>query len=191
MGASGAQISRVHACVGRATVVMLFVAGMVIAPTARAEHALDVVKLKIKTGTDVSPKGKVSAKGDFVLDTGEEFLGTSHIALRVVDGLDIDVQAPAATPGSPDGAFCDTTVPARIRCKGKVPLVSAVFKFGPPSASGARLVSWTVKIAKLATSPIPFAPVTLTITDVAQPLDFVGVISDCFPRNGKLTCKEF
>jgi hypothetical protein len=60
-----------------------------------------------------------------------------------------------------------------------------------PDASGARLVSWTFKIAKLATSQIPQEPVTVILTDVVQDAQFAGVIHDCFPRNGKLTCKEF
>lgn len=154
-------------------------------------ETLNVVKLKIKTGTATTPKGKISAKGDLLLPAGADLLGTSNIALRVIDGFEIDVEAPAQDAGNPDGILCDTTVARRIRCRGAMPQVSAVFKFGVPDASGARLVSWTFKIAKLATSQIPQEPVTVIVNDVVQDVQFAGVIHDCFPRNGKLTCKEF
>lgn len=154
-------------------------------------ETLNVVKLKIKTGTATSPKGKISMKGDLLLASGEDLLATSNITIRVQDGFAIDETAAAQDGGNPDGILCDTTVPNRIRCRGNLPLVSAIFKFGPPDATGARLVSWTAKIAKLATAQIPQEPVTVTITDVVQDKPFAGVIHDCFPRNGKLTCKEF
>ena len=154
------------------------------------EHPLNVVKVKIKTGTTQSPKGRISTKGDYILAGNEQFLGTGNVTIRVIDGFDIDVTAPAQDAGNPDGIAC-TGVPLRLKCRGLVPAVSAIFKFGPPDATGARLVSWTAKIAKLATSQIPQEPVTVIITDVAQGLPFGGVIHDCFPRNGKLTCKEF
>jgi hypothetical protein len=154
------------------------------------EHMLNVVKLKIKTGTSTTPKGKISAKGDFILGTGEDFTAAANLTIRVIDGLDIDVTAPASTPSNPDGIIC-TAIPGRIRCRGTVPSSSLVFKIGPANAEGARLVSWSAKIAKLATSQIPQEPVTVIITDEAQGLAFGGDIHDCFPRNGKLTCKEF
>jgi hypothetical protein len=154
-------------------------------------ETLNVVKLKIKTGTAASPKGKISAKGNLLLPSGTDLLGTSNVTLRVIDGFEIDVTAPAQDAGNPDGILCDTTVARRIRCRGAMPQVSAVFKFGVADASGARLVSWTFKIAKLATSQIPQEPVTVILTDVVQDEQFAGVIHDCFPRNGKLTCKEF
>ena len=154
-------------------------------------ETLNVVKLKIKTGTSTTPKGKISAKGNLLLPAGTDLLGTENITLRVIDGFEIDVTAPASDAGNTDGIVCDTTVARRIRCRGMLPQVSAVFKFGMPDASGARLVSWTFKIAKLATSQIPQEPVTVIVTDVVQDAQFAGVIHDCFPRNGKLTCKEF
>ena len=154
------------------------------------EHELNVVKLKIKTGTSTTPKGKVSAKGDIILSAGEDLTIAANLSIRVIDGMDIDVTAPAATGSNPDGILCTATA-NRIRCRGAIPQSSAVFKFGAPDVTGARLVSWTAKIAKLATSQIPQEPVTVIITDEAQGLPFGGVIHDCFPRNGKLTCKEF
>jgi Thrombospondin type 3 repeat len=154
------------------------------------EHELNVVKLKIKTGTSTTPKGRISAKGDFILTAGEQFTASANVSIRVIDGMDIDVTAPAATGGNPDGLLCTATA-VRIRCRGTVPQSSAVFKFGQPDVTGARLVSWTAKMSKLATSQIPQEPVTVIITDEVQGLPFGGVIHDCFPRNGKLTCKEF
>jgi hypothetical protein len=154
------------------------------------EHDLNVVKLKIKTGTSTTPKGKISAKGDIILSSGEDLTASANISIRVIDGMDIDVTAPAATGANPDGIVC-TVSGVRIRCRGAVPQASAVFKFGQPDITGARLVSWSAKVSKLATSQIPQEPVTVIITDEAQALPFGGVIHDCFPRNGKLTCKEF
>jgi hypothetical protein len=154
-------------------------------------ETLNVVKLKIKTGTTTTPKGRITAKGNLLLEAGEELLTTGNVTLRVIDGFQIDVEAPALDVDHPDGILCTTSSPTRIRCRGTVPQVSAVFKFGPVNESGARLVSWTAKIAKLATSQIPQEPVTVILTDVVQDAQFAGVIRDCFPRNGKLTCKEF
>ncbi len=154
------------------------------------EHQNKVAKLKIKTGTAASPKGRISARGFFILAAGEQFLATSNISVRVFDGFETDVTDPAADGTNTDGLVC---VPAlnRIKCRGAMPLGTVVFKFGPPDATGAKLVSWNVKLAKLATPQIPSEPVTVIITDVVQDLPFGGVIHDCRASNGKLTCKEF
>jgi hypothetical protein len=90
-------------------------------------ETLNVVKLKIKTGTSATPKGKISAKGNLLLPAGADLLATSNIALHVIDGFEIDVEAPAQDAGNPDGILCDTTVARRIRCRGAMPQVSAVF----------------------------------------------------------------
>jgi hypothetical protein len=137
-------------------------------------------------------EGKISAKGNLLLPAGADLLGTSNIALHVIDGFEIDVEAPAAEAGQ------SRRHPLRHDGRAAHPLpragsagVRRSSSSACPTRSGARLVSWTFKIAKLATSQIPQEPVTVIATDVVQDVQFAGVIHDCFPRNGKLTCKEF
>jgi hypothetical protein len=153
----------------------------------------NVVKVKIRAGgMGVTPKGKVTVKGDFVLLVGESFAPAS-IGARVVDGLSLDQETPA--PGG-SAAICAVSASGRnIRCKQTAPQASlqttARFKLSSASSAVARVVKFSLKIAKLAISGGAFSePVTVTLTDLGSGLDRVGIIHDCAAANGQLTCRE-
>lgn len=156
------------------------------------ERQMVVAKAKLRTGTVASPKGKMSARGTFIVQTGG-FQPTANVAIHMTDGNGTEVNAPAQDGANPDGTLCNSTVPVRVKCRNSSPTLSAVavFKLGPPDALGAQLVSWSVKLAKLATNQIVDGPITVDVTDVAQGIVYDDSIFDCRVSNGKLTCKEY
>src|SRR5262245_337100 len=157
------------------------------------EAEANVTKVKIRAGaTGANPKGKITVKGDFVLSVGETF-APSAIGARVVDALGLDQRTPA-----PGGAVAVCVVSASgkaIKCKQTTPQASvqtsATFKLSSASTGVARVVRFSVKIAKLAIGGMAFSePVTVTVSDLGSGLDRVGVINDCSANNGQLTCRE-
>lgn len=153
---------------------------------------LNVTKVKIRAGSTANPKGKVTAKGDFVL-LASETLSPTKVAARVVDGIQLDQSTPIA--GGAD-VLCKVSPSGRsIRCRQPEPQATVqttvVFKLpnSPPGSN--RTVRFGVKIAKLAIGGTAFMePVTVTISDPDAGVVRVGKIEDCAATNGQLTCRE-
>jgi hypothetical protein len=155
---------------------------------------LNVTKVKIRAGAGaITPKGKITVKGDFVLLASEVFAPPT-ITARVVDGIILDQSTPS--PTGPAAACVVATSGRAIKCKQPAPQntvqTTAAFKLSPPVPGSDRVVRFSLKIAKLAVGGTAFSePVTVTLTDTGSGIDRVGVIMDCAPTNGQLTCREF
>jgi hypothetical protein len=150
-------------------------------------------KVKIRGGAlSMSPKGKITIKGYFILLAAETF-NPPQIAARVVDGIQLGPVDAGA--GRSARRLCALGVREEHQVQaGRTPdrhadqrHVQAVGHV----VGGPRVVQFSVKIAKLAIGGQAFSePVTVTVTDSGTGIERVGVIHDWSASNGQLTCRE-
>ncbi len=154
-------------------------------PRCSQADVLNLVKVKVRSGSLGAAKGRISVKGDFILNGGESFVGTDGITVHVADSLTLDQSAP-------ESATTITCTPANrtLRCKGDTPPFAASFKFGIPGENGNTAVRLTMKLTKLAVEPPFSGPIAVTLTDLTNGLQLSGEILDCRLSNGTINCKE-
>jgi uncharacterized delta-60 repeat protein len=148
-----------------------------------ADASLNVVKAKIKRTTGTSPRGSITAKGDFVTSQpGDTFDAASGVGVRVTDALGL------AQTSSWAASACVTTVSGRTKCQS--PDKTAKLDVRQLRATPT-VYKFSLRLTKLAINA-PFGPpVGVTIADggVGVGRDRVGSTENCASTNSGLTCR--
>jgi len=146
-----------------------------------ADIDLNVTKAKLKSGKGL-PKGRLIAKGDFVLPNSPAgaFTGTTSVEVRVTDALTLDESFTVP---------CAPASPIRLKCLLDVPKAKFLLKYGLPGPT-AVAVRFQMRAVRLSIDAPFKEPVTVTITEHPTGTVLEGSIMDCQQRNTVLKCRE-
>ncbi len=144
------------------------------------DDPLNVTKLILKATTPGGNTGRAVILGDFITNPpSDEFDASQGLKIRVRDSLEGDIVGIALT--------CQTSLTGKIRCNADNPRLKIRLKAFPKAEQAFK---FSLRLEKLnVTAPFE-APVTVTLTQIADSIDRVGIISDCGATRIGLKCRE-
>jgi hypothetical protein len=142
---------------------------------------MSLTKVRLKRSTSPLDNSSASAKGFFLLGTGDSFDATSGITMRWKDSLG-NTATHSWAPSE-----CSPTVGSRIRCRSLTDKSTGQFR---AIASTPNVIKFNVRARKTNLSGPFNGPVTVTLTHDTG-IDRVDSISDCKASNSGLSCREF
>jgi hypothetical protein len=142
---------------------------------------MSLTKVRLKRSTSPLDNSSASAKGFFLLGTGDSFDAASGVTMRWKDSLG-NTATHSWAPSE-----CSPTVGSRIRCRSLTDKSTGQFR---AIASTPNVIKFNVRARKTNLSGPFNGPVTVTLTHDTG-IDRVDSISDCKASNSGLSCREF
>jgi cysteine-rich repeat protein len=144
------------------------------------DDPLNVTKLVLKATVAPRATGRAVIVGDFITHPPQDrFDASQGLMIRVRDALEGDVMGTALS--------CRTSLTGKIRCDADAPKLKIRLKAFPKADQAFK---FSLRFEKLGVVGPFEGPVTVTMTQLADLIDRVGVIEDCGGTRIGLKCRE-